>query len=161
MTGTCDVHYPYKINTYNSGGLVGTNTASVYVVASKLDNDVVTISLHNDTVLFTTPATMSTSSYTQLLQMANLTDGTRLHFMGVYDDAPWNAAQINFIGYGQFVNGDYEFLPTNEMQFILNGGFLHCRPYNLNPDGSGFFTVGDFRTLRPLGQAITIPTLMC
>ena len=161
FTGSCDVHYGFKQNTFNYGGLVGTNTSSVYRVASKLDNDVVTIWLPDDTVTFTTPATMSTSAFTQLLQMTNQADNTRLHFMGVYDSYPTNAAQIVFNGYMHMTSGDLQFIPTINVQFILKQGFLHCRPYNLKSDGTGFITPGDAYGIRPLGQAITIPTLLC
>lgn len=161
MTGSCDVHYEYKSNTYNYGGLTGANTSSVYRVASKLDNDIVTIWLPDDTVVFTSPATLSSSAFTQLLQMTNQADNTRLHFMGVYDSYPQNAAQIIFNGYMHMTSGDLQFIPAIETQFILKQGFLHARPYQLKADGSGFNTPGDCYGIRPLGQAITIPTLLC
>ena len=157
LTGSCDVHYKYKSLTFNGAY----NTSSTYAVGSQLDNDSVTIWIGDGSITFTTPPSIPTGDWTGILQLTDVSDGNRMHYIGIYDSAKYLAPEITLNGYMMNSNGTYSFTSMTPCSFRLSGGYLFIRPYGIKADGSGFIDYGECTQLRPIGGCFTIPTLLC
>lgn len=160
ITGTCDVHYPFKQLQFNQGdpSLVASNTTSGYNIGFKLDNDQVTLYLPNDNILFTTDFDMDVLTYTQVLQFTTNLQDYRGYCIGMYDTATTVKEHIPMTGY---IQTDTTFKDLASCNCILAGGFIHIRPYGIKADRSGFDTYTDVNAIHPIGGAVTIPTLSC
>lgn len=160
VTGSCDVHYPFKSLAFNQGdpSLVAWNTTSAYNVGFKLDNDLVTIYRPNDNIVYTSMFDMDVTQYTQFLQITTNVQGYRGYAIGNFDGSNSVKEHIPMTGYIQANTTFRDMAPCN---FILIGGFLHVRPYGVNSARTGFDDYTDIYGIRPIGGAITIPTLSC
>ena len=160
ITGTCDVHYPFKRLQFNQGdpSLVASNTTSGYNIGFKLDNDIVTFYTPNDEIIFTTDFNMDVTTYTQVLQFTTNVQDYRCDAIGMYDTATTVKEHIPMTGYIQTDTTFKDLAPCN---CVLAGGFIHIRPYGIKSDRSGFEDYSDVHGILPIGGAVTIPTLSC
>lgn len=159
LSGTCDVHYPFKQLQFNQGDIVGMNTASGYNIGFKLDNDQVTFYLPNDEIIFTTNINPAVTGYTQMLQFTTMLAGYRGYAMGMYDAATTVKEHITANGY--LVNGSGDFRDLGPCNLVMTQGFLYIRPYGINADRDGFEDYTDTHGVHFIGGAVTIPTLAC
>ena len=135
LTGSCDVHYGFKRVQFNQGDVVATNVATAYDVGYKLDNDMVTIYLPNKELSFTTTFDLPVTTFTQVLQLTTNIQGFRGYAIGMYDDAVQYKEKIPVSGYLQVTSGGLaSFRDLADCLCVLQGGFLHIRPYGINAD---------------------------
>lgn len=161
LGGSCDVHYEVVECPFNSTGAPeGWWTDSTYAVASKLDNDLVTIYMPDGNITYTSRSAFDClhNEYTELIKMTALEDGYRLHFMGNFS-TDYVMQKIEVVG--NFQVGATAFKDFTNCSFIIHEGRLKVRPYKLNSDGDAFDEVTGVLGLNFVGSAITIPTLAC
>lgn len=157
-TGTCDVHYQYKVLSFQSGY----NTANAYEVAYVLDNDLVTIYLPTIPINFTNPITCGVNNNdTQLLQVEYPTGDNRGYMMGMYDARQNVQHVLSLNGYFKTdANGTPLYVGMEGCKFVLQGGFIHMYNNTIAADGINF-QVFNAVAMEIRGGTFTIPTLAC
>lgn len=155
MTGTCDVHYQYRVITFKSAY----NTATEYKVGYQLDNDKVTLYIPNNTIQFTNAVNMGMNTQVQLLQLETGDASTRGFVMGMWDNANHLKPYINLNGFFT-TTGTPQFVGMEGCRFVIQGGFLHVWNNTINSGGT-MFQLFDASAMEIRGGIITIPTLSC
>ena len=121
-TGTCDVHYPYRLITLPATG----NIATTYQVGFKLDNNIVTMYLPNTSLTFKKYPPMGANALSQFMCIASIgSRDTCGYAMGMYDDKYHVQKSLPIKGY--FTCSDGTFRPLDPCDFYLQGGFIMCR----------------------------------
>ena len=121
-TGTCDVHYPYRLITLPATG----NITTTYQVGFKLDNNIVTMYLPNTSLTFKKYPPMGANALSQFMCIASIgSRDTCGYAMGMYDDKYHVQKSLPIKGY--FTCSDGTFRPLDPCDFYLQGGFIMCR----------------------------------
>lgn len=121
-TGTCDVHYPYRLITIPATG----NITTAYQVGFKLDNNIVTMYLPNTSLTFKKYPPMGANALSQFMCIASIgSRDTCGYAMGMYDDKYHVQKSLPIKGY--FTCSDGTFRPLDPCDFYLQGGFIMCR----------------------------------
>lgn len=121
-TGTCDVHYPYRLITIPATG----NITTTYQVGFKLDNNIVTMFLPNTSLAFKNYPSMGANALSQFMCIASIgSRDTCGYAMGMYDDKYHVQKSLPIKGY--FTCSDGTFRPLDPCDFYLQGGFIMCR----------------------------------
>lgn len=121
-TGTCDVHYPYRLITIPANG----NITTAYQVGFKLDNNIVTMYLPNTSLTFKKYPPMGANALSQFMCIASIgSRDTCGYAMGMYDDIYHVQKSLPIKGY--FTCSDGTFRPLDPCDFYLQGGFIMCR----------------------------------
>ena len=121
-TGTCDVHYPYRLITIPATG----NITTTYKVGFKLDNNIVTMYLPNTSLTFKNYPPMGANALSQFMCIASIgSRDTCGYAMGMYDDSYHVQKSLPIKGY--FTCSDGTFRPLDPCDFYLQGGFIMCR----------------------------------
>lgn len=144
--GTCDVHYPYL-----------TINVLTYVVAFRLDNDVVTVYLPYDTIQRN--VSLDANTEIQFLQITNASGSNGGYAIGYQDNVVNVTYNIALNGYIT-TNGTPQFIGLEGFRFYLKGGFLYAQNNTINSTGTGFQT-GTMTAVQIRGGVFTIPTLYC
>lgn len=166
FTGTCDVHYGIKGFAFNDGTgptaqwVRGTDTYGVY---SQLDNDKVKIILPNMYAEYSATFTLSHSYWVSLLNLTDITSNTnyKQYFLGNFSS--YEVMQQIYMT-GNFVcrTGGIDTFPTfADCSFTISEGNLKVNVHKMKNDLSGYNDLSDVAGINIIGQAITIPTLMC
>lgn len=156
LTGNCDVHYNWRSYTFSNGA---DNTGTDYTVSARLDNDIVTMAIHERNVAYTTPFNLSPGTVTRMLQLVDITPGTRSFMLGMNDDEMNKWYGLPLAGYLQYNNN--KFADFSGMKWFVKGGFLQVRSQKIASDYNGWLSMPNVSYIHPTGQSVIIPTLCC
>ena len=166
FTGSCDVHYGIKGFEFNDGSgptaqwVRGTDQYGVY---SQLDNDKVKIILPDMYAEYSASFTLDHQYWVSLLNLTDTTSNTnyKQYFLGNY--ASYSVMQkLEMIGNFVCRIGGVDTFPTfSDCAFTISEGNLKVNIHKMLSDLSGYDTLTDVVGINIVGQAITIPTLMC